>query len=1080
MIKREKNRKLHGSVLLTVVCVMSLLIVFLFGTLALATAANNRAHVNYSTAQTEVTSRTVVDAAIKAMVASPDYANAVSQINTSGINHLDVRVQLGDNVPDVGKYGDISNVSIDLAGKKKFYDSDKKEWIDGDILRFTSTVSMAGVDSTTSAYIVKQPPEINNGNGGGAGYVTTSGTSIDCSTFLAGGAYINLPELGFDKNDNKIVESDDTKGAVFYDYRYRTDEEYKSWESDPTIYRQFAPYGAEGGTTFKFSNTPSGAETDLYVINNVDMFKCDNIVFPGESKGITIWGDMVFSQDTQNANYIFKNIKTENIAFNKMPYIYVDGAIKCTANQNSIVLGDTSSTSESSPLNIFCGNIVLNGNNNVKINGDIYCMNPNKTSIIKPANNTALYSWTGSVINKTGETGKEHKSSSIYSKGNLELGNMTIDGDVRVEKDCIINGNVTINGDLVIGGNLTVNSGTLKLGKNNKVYYDGDTSSLNTNVSKDKKYKEVPTILRDISALDLCDHSAEKINNDQRYYMEAQTRFMSPEEEGYDSEKPYVGLLGEKFESDMKLYYKWKENFSPAETWGAGVTKEFYTNSSNYAGMNIADFIEGEPYTANFDGSDDKRPHNSADNSTEYYYTETSWNAGYNGGLGGYISNSKETNETSYYANKITHERITECRIVPDFDGNPALDSEGKEVFMLDWVYDLGTAMDYSEYSNSVWYNVDTKKRVSMAEAATEAGGFVTSPVADAGYIYPEHAERDVILGLKTITGKTKDSTQIVKTIAEVLETVANPYKDGQLSVQMSQQYKELYKKYEAADKKDSIYFTNVQEILKANQKYATNVKTDGSYETKTPVLTGDNNNDTFSGGYNSPGGVPEGAIITNDCILELNTSLTKCKYLIFEPGTKDILVVIKNLNFDNIPIMVNDSEGGSVNFYIENDSSMTMSSEDWIAPTSYLKAFAEDKTGSLKYSSSSATSGINLNDLGRPKINIYGEPNSKFIQNNFQFIIANIISSDLFVDISSTNGVPSWAKFNNIHYNDVDINSINKKEQFVIGCINSNYTKIPNQLNVIYVTDADSDDKDPIGDGENAFNYRILYYDEY
>ena len=164
---------------------MSLLIVFLFGTLALATAANNRAHVNYSSAQTNVTSRMVVDAAVKAMKADANYGNVISKIGTdAGASSLNVAVKLGNTVPNAGKYGDISPVNVSLAGKKKFYDTSKKEWVEGDILKFSASVSMAGVNSTTSAYIVKQPPtEATDGAGGGAGFVTTSGAEASFCQF---------------------------------------------------------------------------------------------------------------------------------------------------------------------------------------------------------------------------------------------------------------------------------------------------------------------------------------------------------------------------------------------------------------------------------------------------------------------------------------------------------------------------------------------------------------------------------------------------------------------------------------------------------------------------------------------------------------------------------------------------------------------------------------------------------------------------------------------------------------------------------------------------------------------------------
>ncbi|MDE7097896.1 MAG: hypothetical protein K2O60_01950, partial [Ruminococcus sp.] len=156
MVKKEDNRKLRGSVLLTVVCVMSLLIVFLFGTLTLATASNNRAHVNYSSAQTDVTSRIVVDSAIRAISVNNDYGSFIGSIGESDTGKT-VNVTLGDGVPNRGRYGDIAPVSVEWAGTKDFYDPVNQKWANGGVLKFTSTVSMAGVDSTTSAYVVKQP-----------------------------------------------------------------------------------------------------------------------------------------------------------------------------------------------------------------------------------------------------------------------------------------------------------------------------------------------------------------------------------------------------------------------------------------------------------------------------------------------------------------------------------------------------------------------------------------------------------------------------------------------------------------------------------------------------------------------------------------------------------------------------------------------------------------------------------------------------------------------------------------------------------------------------------------------------------
>ena len=65
MMKERTNpksvapRKVKGTVLFTVVCVMMVLIVFLIGTLALAGTASMRASNTYSSTQTQATARAV-------------------------------------------------------------------------------------------------------------------------------------------------------------------------------------------------------------------------------------------------------------------------------------------------------------------------------------------------------------------------------------------------------------------------------------------------------------------------------------------------------------------------------------------------------------------------------------------------------------------------------------------------------------------------------------------------------------------------------------------------------------------------------------------------------------------------------------------------------------------------------------------------------------------------------------------------------------------------------------------------------------------------------------------------------------
>lgn len=1071
MIKREKNGKLRGSVLLTVVCVMSLLIVFLFGTLALATAANNRAHVNYSTAQTDVTSRTVVDAAIKGMVASPDYAKVVNKIGTvGGSAAVDVKVQLDENtVPDVGKYGDISRVHIEVAGKKKFYDADKKEWINGDVLKFTSTVSMAGVDSTTSAYIVKQPPtDGDGGGGGGAGFVTTAGAALTCQTNLYGGTYINVPELGEDKNNNGTFETNDKEGAVFYKYDYRTSDEYdKGWKAgtpdyDRTLYRQFAPYGSADATTFKLDNGGAIAEADLYINNNMLVSNWSGFIFPDEGTGITVWGDLAFDDGAQSytSNVKSSGATETKIDFNKIPYIYVDGKISQKANTD-VYLGNSS---DPFPLNIFCGSIdtyETNPANNCHIGGDIYCMNPKETSRIGGNTSSKLYAWSASVVNKTeSDSAKPHTTASIYSLNKeLILNNMTVSGDVRANKDCTIQGTVTIDGDLVVGGTLTIASGaTLTI--NGDLYCNTGSIDNQGNVNKAATYNAVSTHYH-APVYDPSIHI--EIVNAQRRYLTVSAKLKDGQSQQYE------GLFDEWIWTEIdnpitQIHYKWKENFNPDDCEGHTFMDYTDINEWNTSGIEIKNWIDGYYTTkqngetnieANFDGAMDYYTVETYhDLSTDYEWSE-----------------SKPTNRESFLIYKDGSGEVEGYYTFPKADGS---DSGFK-------MSDLDSSLEYSSNDTAVWYKKDGTIASKSEGDASIAAGLTGLPIADYtathGKIYPEYAERDVILGLKKVGTTPIEQTQIVKTFKEVLEKVANPYKEGTLSVELSKQHDELIAALSDETKKSKVYFENVTDILKTYNVYADNIQADGTYTEATPVLEG---NVTFSSAASNKNG---GAIIRDDCILNLKDTIgADMGYLVFEPGTKDMLVIVNSLTLSGAKIIVNDSQGGTVNFFIEKkDGSggiMKLStSENFVAPTSYMKAFADNTSDTMSYGNVDK-GGLDLNKLGKPHINIYGAPGTELISTESGGFIANIVSSELKFTSSAGTKMSCANNISKIYYNGSEVS--NSHNPFIIGCINSSFADVPNGLNVLFVTDSSSDKPKKVGEGEDAFNYRILYYDEY
>ncbi|MBP3380335.1 MAG: polymer-forming cytoskeletal protein [Ruminococcus sp.] len=451
-MKREKNRKLHGSVLLTVVFVMAVLIVFLFGTLTLALAANNRAHVNYSSAQTGITARAVAESAIKAIdnstTSGKAYAKAIGQLSEG----QEKRVKVDINGDGAGSLGHADEVVISYAGKKKFYDVDKEDWFERDLLKFTSNVTLAGVEQSSSVYVLKHYQEDNDGGGsGGAGFVTTADAHFNTQTSIFGGAYISLPCL------------DDIKN---FSYDYKDKSTFKVQEDDGSV-RQLI--GTPSETQFTLTNSSAFAEADLYVCNNMYVENWSGFIFPRQGTGVTVWGDFGFHGNAgDHLKYAYHGTTTD-LTFNKIPYFYINGKVYTSggdAGSRSIRFGNTTTPF---PMNVFCGQLEAN-NSKLHIASSIYCMDSDKENILvgsDPDSSTMLYAWTGNVINKAkGDIAETKVVGDVCSNGTkLTVDCVEIKGDVRSAGDLVIGKHAIIRGNVVCSGTLQIEEGAKIDGK---------------------------------------------------------------------------------------------------------------------------------------------------------------------------------------------------------------------------------------------------------------------------------------------------------------------------------------------------------------------------------------------------------------------------------------------------------------------------------------------------------------------------------------------------------------------------------------------------------------------------------------
>ncbi len=961
-MKREKNRKLHGSVLLTVVFVMAVLIVFLFGTLTLALAANNRAHVNYSSAQTGITARAVAESAIKAIdnstTSGKAYAKAIGKLGEGEEKRVKVDIK-GDGS---GSLGHADEVVISYAGKKKFYDVDKEEWLERDLLKFTSNVTMAGVEQSASVYVLKHYEEDNDGGGsGGAGFVTTAQAQFDTQTSIFGGAYISLPSL------------DDIKK---YGYIYSDPSTFKVTNEEGNV-DQLIKSPAE--TQFTLKNSSAFAETDLYVCNNMYVENWSGFIFPGQGSGVTVWGDMGFHGNAgDHLKYAYHGTTTD-LKFNKIPYFYVNGTIYTTpgsdAGSRSIALGNTKSPF---PLNVFCGQLDAN-KCKLHIGASIYCMDTDKENILvgsNPDNATALYAWSGNVINKVkngNDVAQPTVVGDVCSNGTkLTVDCVEVRGDVRSAGDLFIGKHAVIHGNVVCGGNLEIQDGATIDGK---IYNNSFTGTT--------KYENV---------IGYYYRHEVTLNGNGKY---ARPDGNPITLDGYynNGDPAYPGA-----ENDAKvLYYICKWDYKPEQNRKDGVDN------------NIKPLIEGKD-TIYFADSDP---------AVLSFYAESKVNGTENVFVDGEWVQKPKIEATSQQYKPVPDQYFE----VPLFEDDPA-DPKYK------------TLDDFSE------------------------------KVA-----YPKYATREVVLGQEAPTGSA-DDTKVVKTMEEVLTNVADPYKASDLPAELLAKYNNFFEKKPDGSPDYTTYSTE------GNKAYCDTVQKIKDYTGYYLTSIDDYGNYTYAA--KNVNGNKAGLYIDKDIILDLSGwSADQGKNLVINPDGKNLLVVLKNLSLDSgYEVMVDDSHGGSVYFYVDRNSTWTCNGNRILTKT-YRDILKKEKA--LKYHSNPSDPGFDIGGMTnvKPNIYVYGAPGSELAFKNMSVVTANIISPYLGGSIAGGTG----SGIDSFYYDGFDIRKPDGEtavaSQFIIGCLNAQNVTSKNQVNVVYVTDDGEKHGDGEG-GEDEFWYKVLYYSEF
>lgn len=460
-MKTEKKQTFRGAVLFTVVCVMSLMIIFLTSTLVLATSAHSRAHKSYASSQAHYTARSAIDSVLAAITTDENFAKAVSSIANPG-DGFDVNIDM-----EKAGIGKVDKARVQYHDKQYYYDSQTQAWVEKILISITADVTYSGETNTVTAYVLKNPPQGGGGGGGGGGFVSVGTAKMANHTNSFGGTYFGI---GLNAGQRKYVG----------DY---SDEGYGNVTLDNKLYLNI---DTEGGKTEQFDAATgryfrNSADCVVYTTQNDQVIEAPfvvngsfqmqthlTLVYPGKSCGVAIWGDFKLGRDVEIKNDILAagTAGQEIKRFNEIPYLYVDGCLSGGGTGTACALG-----SPNIPMNFFLGSIDFGEQRARNIYGNVYCYDKDKTSYLgNTAESPTLYNWSNSLVNMTemqaaGYTNK----GSFYTKGSLQInGNKP----VKIKGDLIVEGNLTLkeNAHLDVDGVIVV-KGKLKTEPGHEMLY---------------------------------------------------------------------------------------------------------------------------------------------------------------------------------------------------------------------------------------------------------------------------------------------------------------------------------------------------------------------------------------------------------------------------------------------------------------------------------------------------------------------------------------------------------------------------------------------------------------------------------
>jgi hypothetical protein len=467
--------KARGTILLTVVGVMLMMVVFLMTTLGLTSSANRRSYYRYYEKQAQYAAQAALDTITNSAYNDAGFYSWLSDHRVVN-ERLPITITVrGSDIQFTNKRADGAsqiNCTAEYLGTVVIWDDQSQKMYEQPRWKLTATARVGrgknATEHSVTNYLYQNPVDSaadNSSNNVNYDYMTygdeVTVTSVGGGGVGGGGSLaVSIYSLGANDPTNGNMAA---LGPIANGLGHTPNPTSQfTYGNDTNVIRMMNnPYTADDG----FYNGTLRIENDTKI-------NFQHVTRGAWPEGLTVMGDLLRANDKVTITFNSVIPSAEYSAardYSKLNYIYVDG--KMSMGNSQFKMG----TDHVNPINIYAGSIYMDTDSDSFANwsGDIYMQDPQGVSkFMVGKTGSTLVQFISNNINKANYSGNYQGGDIICNNKELTIIGAGSDSNASVGGDIIMSnpqghliidlgGNyqsLVVGGSVVCAGNLTIKS----------------------------------------------------------------------------------------------------------------------------------------------------------------------------------------------------------------------------------------------------------------------------------------------------------------------------------------------------------------------------------------------------------------------------------------------------------------------------------------------------------------------------------------------------------------------------------------------------------------------------------------------